>query len=328
MKSIKWYLIAVGITIGLFFFTSLSFYNVLGFFLSLIIAVLAAAFTLLGFLNVGNLNEILFLEEEQKQNVQGFHMMILMVMVIVGSIILSLGFEERLDYAIEKHGVSVKATVVDGFQYTEQRRRGSSTSYSVTIAFPLQNKEERRFGTKIDADIYNSLSKGLKVDIKYLPEDPSIFRIMAGTRNVSRFKHIDNRNIRFSDLEKLRRLGKVKALSFLDSVSAGWTVTEDSGATVCSNPMKNELIAFTPGGDLIFRGNEFFTAEEFIPLKRIIKKGEPVVVQNNKEGLPPKIDIYELDTLSVKYFAEGVQKPGTDNRMVYVERSTIVLSSK
>jgi hypothetical protein len=87
--------------------------------------------------------------------------------------------------ALADHGQTAIATVMDKERETTRRSssngdsRRTQTSYTVTYLFEVAS-EIQRVEVGVPEEVYNEVSVGEQVEIRYLPEDPTSVEVFSG----------------------------------------------------------------------------------------------------------------------------------------------------
>ena len=215
-----------------------------------------AFFIVLGVLDLKSIDE---LDKIKDRKTSKQFSIIARINIFVGFVVFSMiiykGINKRVDYKLKNEGVFTTARILDGEHISRKllRRTTKNNIYNIEIVYEdtLKNKKYQ-FKTEIEGDIFNLLSKNQEVDIIYLPESPSIFKIMVGN-NITKFKDVPNRDLNFTDFERLLSLEDTEDIkSYLDSISFGWEKEEDENMVVFNNKLKGELVSI-PNGKLYYK---------------------------------------------------------------------------
>jgi hypothetical protein len=286
VKSHKWLIIAIVLSLIFAFFTPVSFYDSVGYFLSLVEGVVIGLFVFMYVLQIPTFNDLFFLSTEEYPGLYNPLVIVIPIgTVILSSFIFLYSTSYWLDSLLKEKGVSAIATITQGFQVNSQSIRSNVKSrYTLTLNFPLQNGKPFTVSTNVSSDIYNSVSYGQRVEVRYLPDDPSIFRIIAGDENVQKFKGISNRNLNFNDLEMIIKLHKKDSIiKYLSQISTIWDVYKGmEGATVFVNESKREVIVKNADGNIKYKGPDLTTIDFFLRDIKILETREETIKDDPK----------------------------------------------
>lgn len=273
LNAKKWYVVSVLLAVLFIFSTPLELYHSLGVYLALIEAFFCAAFLFMGLVGIRSFNDIPFVtEEEYPELTSTLNMVIPIVVLLAISFAIIVNSDKRIDTWLQEKGVITTAKIRDGFRVTTQSRRGSSTTSKIQITFRLANNKLFNASSDVSDDVYNNLSRGQGVDIIYLPQNPSIFKVIIGDENATKFAGITNRNLNFQDLEKVLSLPVDSVRNYLNTISVYWTTTRKNKNYYYANESKNEWIARSPEGDLIYGGPDLLNIHGFLKDLIIEKK--------------------------------------------------------
>ena len=187
--SSKWYLISFGLFIFFIFFTPLFLSNSYKYSIPLIQGILISLFVLCGLLNLENLSHILYLEKindtyTRIRNIFGFT-----ITLIVSYMFLALYHQNEIESEINKNGMFAEASIIDGNETVTRRlRTGRSSKYNLTIEFKTKDGKNYKINTDVSYDVYTNVEPNEKVKIIYLPNDPTILKIIKGNINTDKFK--------------------------------------------------------------------------------------------------------------------------------------------
>jgi hypothetical protein len=187
--SLKWYLISVGLLIFFIFFTPLFLSNSYKFGVPLIQGILISSFVLFGLLNLENLNSILYLEKKNDIFTRVRNIFCVTITLIVSILYLSVHHQNEIDREINKNGLFTVASIIDGAEtVTQSYRTGRRSTYNLTINFKTKQEKDYKIITDVSYDVYSNVLPNEVVLIKYLPDDPTILRIIKGNINTEKFK--------------------------------------------------------------------------------------------------------------------------------------------
>lgn len=277
--QIKWTGISISLFIVFSFFTPFSIFFRYGIVLSIIEGLICAFFVAMAILEINSMYELSTIDENEESKKLRSVLIPFISFIVFGMLIFNI-LDSRLNNKIEKDGIFTKATVLNGEEIiTKSLRRGTSQNFNVLLSYK-DSKTNTDYQTRIDinAEVFNSVYKGQTVEIKYLPQNPSVLKIMAGNDNINKFKNVSNRNINISDIEKLLSLDRDKQAEYLNSISFGWERHENLGLDGYQyvNELKKDNILVS-GNKIFYQGSNI---ENFIPYNDIIKKE---VMQPEKE---------------------------------------------
>lgn len=240
--SIFWYLFSVVVFFVLNYSFSIVFYNSTKLFFPILTTLLSLFFVFLGLYNVDKLSKLLYLKFNSGENNSGIKYIILFVIAIVGILSSYLIFEERVEEALVKDGIVVKAQIKDGqHEFTEGVKR-KTDKYFLDLFFKTEAGLECDFKAEVPADIYKNAYADLKVDVVYLKSEPSVFKVLLNDENIKRYRNIENRNLNFKDLEKFVALPDNKKFRYLRDISGGWDTKVEDYGRVYFNALKKEAI--------------------------------------------------------------------------------------
>jgi hypothetical protein len=310
IKSNKWFLAAFVLFSIFVFLTPINLYHAMGVFLALIEGVLCAGFVFMGLVQVNSFNDLLFLNSEDypKLNDSGT-IVIPVVVIILGAICFSMSTSGRTNALIKEKGVSALATITSGFQKTTKSiRRGSQSSYYVQLSFTLTNGKVYNTSSDVSSEVYQSVSLGQAVEIKYLPENPSIFKIMVGNENIREFIGVTNRNLAFEDLGKIIELPIDSVENYLNSISVKWDLQKDENGYVFVNESKREVVARGFNGNLLYKGPDITGIDHFMRKADVLEQ-ESETIKDDPEFIAKTIKTF----ITSKYIIQhtfGISKQG------------------
>src|SRR5688572_5189159 len=135
----------------------------------------------MGIMGFENFNDIFYYEDyKEKLNEKSSAIYVPIASLIFGSILLYFILDNRLDNELDKNGVFTNAIIIDGQRSVSKSIRRRTETNTLTVSFKSQEGRDYTYSTKISKEIFESVSKGLVVQIKYLPKNPSIFKLMVG----------------------------------------------------------------------------------------------------------------------------------------------------
>ncbi len=190
--------------------------------------------------------------------------------------------ETRTNNLLKEKGVSTVATIGDkNVTITRSVRRGTQTDSRVQVSFVLQDGTAFQTEAEVSGDVFGAIAVGERVDVRYLPEDPSIFVIVAGDRNVQRFAGVSNRDLEFEDLEKILELPMDDVEKYLNGISVRWEVHRADAGYVFANSSKEELVGKNHDGSVVYSGVAAGLIRSFRP--RAEAKETTAVVKDDPE---------------------------------------------
>lgn len=239
---IFWYLLSIIVFMVLNYSFSIVFYNSTKLFFPILTTIISLFFVFLGLYKVDKIGNLLYTKFNSEENNSGIRYVILFVLLLFGIIASYFIFEKRVEEALVKDGIVVKAKIRDGeHEYTEGFKR-TPDKYYLDLFFKTEAGLECEFKTEVTADIYENAYKDLKVDVVYLEYDPSVFKVLLSDENIKRYRRIENRNLNFKDLEKFISLPDNKKFKFLKEISGGWDTKVEDYGRIYFNSLKNEAI--------------------------------------------------------------------------------------
>ncbi|GEJ51518.1 hypothetical protein FPKKO176_contig00032-0004 [Flavobacterium psychrophilum] len=262
-----------------------------------------------------SINDILYIKEmEEEKHKELYVVLVPFLSFIFGIFVIMYFLDMRIDNQIESKGVYVKAEIVDGQTTTSGSIRRKIITNELTINFITKKGESKTYKTEVSKEIFESVSKNLEVDIKYLPESPEVFKLMVGNENIKKFMKISNREIIFNDIEKIINLKQTEILPYLNSISTGWAITEDDKGYIYQNSLKKEMIALSKNGYLLVKLKGCSMPEEFIGKEKILNKA--VVTEKNTNGyFTMTKQTFELKDLKVIDIL-GIGNNGLESNMI------------
>jgi hypothetical protein len=277
ITTLHWFLLALIIFLLLINLLPVTTYYSTGWYIGLFIGIITSFFILCGVLKLQTPREVFFAEIKQH------HLIISIFFLIITSIISSLFLEKRLETYIQKHGTKAEALIENSNDETHQITTGgrynrATTNYEVyNLTLLLKTKEGTEYkllAKDITEQVYYAVSKGEKVRILYLKENPNIFRIIAGEDNLMKFegkkkeeedvvKTKEKKELQFSDLEKLILMKDRLILEkYLKSINIHWESTEDPEGIGFVNNNTAEEISVTPKKHGMFYARKIFDDKE------------------------------------------------------------------
>lgn len=308
-NSLKWYLISITLFIFFLFCTTINLYHTYGYLLIITESIISVFFIILGLNKLKDFNELLYSNLGETISNNSY---LLIASILISGIILSFTLEKRTDNEIIENGISTKAIITDGHMEVSESVKRTFTSYELNIVFTSKDGQENNILTKVDKEVYESLSKNLSVEIKYLPSNPAILKIISGNSNVQKFKNITNRNVAFFDLEKILKSKNLDIENYLNKISNGWEIRKKDNSIIYENIIKKEIIIVSSENWLMYSGSEISDIENFIPSERIIIKSDSIAKNKVKIGTVN----FELDNLIAIYKTSINDKMNIENSLI------------
>jgi hypothetical protein len=146
--------------------------------LSMVIPLIVSMLTFGGFVAyTPEISKYFFsVDEEGKENDKKFiTLLAVSLFVFIGIFLLNQNKAEAIEF--DNNGISAEAIILDGEQTTKVKRRGSSTDSKLKIAFKDNSGKDREESVKIDDKDFDKYALGQAIQIKYLPNDPSLIKV-------------------------------------------------------------------------------------------------------------------------------------------------------
>lgn len=239
---IFWYLLSVAIFLVLNDLFSISIYNTTKLFFPFVITLIATFFVFLGLFKVNKWSDFLFLNFNAKENNSGLKFIILFVVMLFGVAISNNLLDKRVEQALLKEGIVVKARIKDGQQVHNKSAKSRAEKFYLDLFFITNAGLECDFRTEVTSDIFENAYKDLKVDVVYLESDPSVFKVLLNDENIKRYTKIENKNLQFQDLLKFTSLPDNKKFLFLKKISGGWDTKVEDFGRIYFNLLKKEAV--------------------------------------------------------------------------------------
>jgi hypothetical protein len=264
----------------------------------------------MGMVEINSINELFFLNEEDYPNLKkGPTIYVPFTLLIVLGFVFSYYTSEKIDSLILERGIASQATITYGSQTTTRSiRRGSSSSYHLQLSFKLQNGKIFNTAPDVSGDVYDNVSLGQSVEVRYLPENPSIFKVMAGDRNIQKFMGVTNRDLKFNDLEKIMILPADSIQGYLNSISLKWDVNKSEDADLFINESKKEAVGKSNNGNLFYKGPGITLIDNFIHELKITDKKDETIM-DDPDYLTKHIKTFITDKYIIQHVM-GVTKKG------------------
>lgn len=239
---IFWYLLSIVVFVVLNYSFSIVFYNSTKLFFPILTTLISLFFVFLGLYKVDKLGNLLYTKFNSDENKSGIKYVILFVLLIIGIVISYFIFEKRVEEALVKDGIVVKAKIRDGEHEFSDGFKRRPDKYSLDLYFKTEAGLECEYKTEVTADIYENAYADLNVDVVYLEYDPSVYKILLSDENIKKYRRIENRNLNFNDLEKFISLPDNKKFKFLKEISGGWDTKVEDYGRIYFNTLKKEAI--------------------------------------------------------------------------------------
>lgn len=296
-NQIKWILSSIILLIIFAVLTPIMLFFKYGVIISVIESLLCSILIAFALLNISSLNELSNVDKKEESKSLRSILIPFISFVIFAFLIYNF-MDYKINYKIQNEGIFAQAKVLNGEKTLKKSlRKRTSITHNISLSYKdsLTNKEIY-VKTDIKSEIFNAIYKGQTIEIKYLPEYNTIFKVMVGNKNVTKFKNISNRYINFSDLGKLLNLKDEKfQIEYLNSISQGWKKNTDKVGTMFSNELKKEIIAITSDGKIYLESKNL---NSFIPTNRIIKTTQ-IETKKTKNVMKEKNTLYETDSLII-----------------------------
>lgn len=272
--SVFWYLLSVATLVVLSYNFSIVFYNSTKLFFPILVSVIAAFFFFLGLYNIDKISKLLYLKFNSAENNSGIKYIILFVFIITGTISSYTIFEKRVEDALVKDGIVVKAKIKDGqHEYTEGFKR-KKDNYYLDLYFVTEAGLECDFKAEVTSDMYNTVFKDLKVDVVYLEYEPSVYKVLLNDENIKRYRKIENKNLSLKEIEKFISLPDNKRFRYLREISGGWdTKVEDYGRIYFNILKKEAVITYNADQNIVlYQTENVVDTNYFIPKLEIVSQ--------------------------------------------------------
>ncbi|MCU0440004.1 MAG: hypothetical protein MUC49_19125 [Raineya sp.] len=293
----KWLLYALIAFIIFLFLTPLTLYNSWGIWLTIFEALFCGFFVFMTTAKLNNFYELLNFQDDESKGTNYAIIPVCVVFVLI--FIFSNFFNYRINEAIEKYGIMTKATIVDGESKTSRSLRRSKETNELQVEFTTKKGEKCSYKTSVSKEIFSSVSKGLEVEIKYVPDSPEIFKLMVGNENVEKFKGISNRDLEFSDLEMMINQSSQEIKQYLDSLSAGWEETKENELLVFTNKLKKEMVAVKQLGEIVVQCKFANVPNPSIPKDKVISVSSENI--RNADYTVLKVTTFELQNMTIRH---------------------------
>ncbi|HEY9046476.1 MAG TPA: hypothetical protein VIN08_11300, partial [Ohtaekwangia sp.] len=172
--------------------------------------------------------------------------------------------DNRLDNLLKEKGIITTARVRDGFTVTRRSRRSTSKTATIQVTFKLKDGKLFNTGSEVSEEVFDNLARGQGVDIIYLPTDPSIFKVIIGSENAAKFGGVSNRNLEFTDLDKILSLHVDSVRDYLNTISVYWTTTKEKKDYYYTNESKDEVVARAENGNLLYTNPKLVDVKTFL----------------------------------------------------------------
>lgn len=295
---IIWYIIAFSIYFLFILLTPIDLCKNHSLLISFTAGITCAIFILLGVLRLNNFRDIFFYDFKSDSKISTALQPVLMLMI--GPIILALVFSARIDTTLMRNGILTEGQIRNKkIEKTIDPR--SSPTYSLDISFRSKTGARYTFREKVSLELFNSVFNGMNVEVKYMEKDPSIFRIIAGNSNVSKFvKETTNRHMVFSDLEKIYFMPRDSVKGYLDSVSYKWEKRTGTGVVIYNNRLKKERLTIRNNGSITFKSTATIQSQHFIPRDQVLETTSQYKgAQRNKVEIYKTKDFIIIDSLII-----------------------------
>lgn len=280
-----WFALAILVVVLFIYTPSIPLLFKYGAYISIAGGILAGFFIFLGISNIVNYKELI--EKDNPKTSRTMPLIVAFILAIISSFLITHLSTKRVDNKFIEEGQFAKAIITGGSSETRKSRRGKRTTYKVGVEFKdtIRNKEHY-ISTEVTEEIFNSLHEGQEVEIKFLPEEPSVVKLMVGDENLRKFKNIENRNLNIKDIERIVFSSDIEnELNYLNSISQGWQILKDEREIIFSNDLKGELLAISESGKIIFQTPNM---DSFIYKNNLTESSQPL------EELPSQENVFKV----------------------------------
>lgn len=299
IESSKWAIIAAILFFVFLLLTPLPLYDKLGVWLVLVQSLLCGFLVLMTTFGLTHFGDVFHMDDEIDGSRDNSLLFIPFLTFFVTLAVLLLYFESGREDEIRKKGVLTKSVILDGSMTTIKSLRGTTHEYNLTFEFTSEEGVKYVNNTLVNEDIFTRVSKGLEVEVIYLPDHPEIFELLLMDENIRKFTNVPNRHLEFPDLEKLMSLSIDGVLPYLLSISKAWNPSESEESQIFENPFKREEIAIRKSGEITFKGDLLTWIKKPIPKERIISesKSDSISLDGYRSA---SVKIYELKEMRIK----------------------------
>ncbi len=300
--SIFWYIFSIAILCLLSYTFSIVFYNSTKLFFPILISVISGFFFFLGLFNIDKLSKLLYLNAASDDKNSGLKYIVLFVFVIAGTIASYTIFEERIEKALIKDGIVVKAKIKDGQHQFTQGFKRKTDKYFLDLYFKTEAGLECDFKAEVTSDIFNNAFQDLKVDVVYLEYEPSVYKVLLNDENIKRYRNIENKNLSLKEIDKFMALADNKKFRFLRTISGGWdTKVEDFGRIYFNLLKKEAIITFNENEKIVLYQSENIVDDKlFIPKTELVKKFKKPQSELDIIKYMNSIQVVESDNFELK----------------------------
>ncbi|PZX09800.1 hypothetical protein LX69_03523 [Breznakibacter xylanolyticus] len=318
--SAKWSLISLGLFLCFLFFTPITFYFSFNFWLVFIQAFICGFLIFLTTAKVRRFTDLYNLNAKDYESSDISRILLIPFFVSIILFFLFMNYYEFKIYKkIEREGVITNATIINGQRVISGSIRRKFEKIELNVEFKTKNGEVKNYTTKVDREIFESVSKGLEVEIKYLPETPEIFKLIVGNENVQKIKGISNRNLEFTDFEKIIKLNPIDISEYLSSISEGWKYLEDEQGVYYENILKNEFFAISKSEEIIVKGHLATNPIFFIPKDKILNE-KTQSEKNIGDYMILTTRTFELKDMQILHFLGINKKGGVETSMIITKK--------
>lgn len=297
MKNIRliWFGLAILVVLLCLYATPIALLVEYEIFLSIFGGFLAGFFIFLGICNITSFKELID-KNNPKTNSTATIMVSVFSAFLLGILMIFL-FIKRVDNQLIKDGQFAKAIITGGSAETRKSRRSEITTYKVGVEFKdtIRNKEHY-ISTEVTEEVFNSLYEGQEVEIKFLPDNPSVLKLIVGDENVRKFKNIENRKLNIKDIERIVFSEDIEnEIDYLNSISQGWEKVKNENGIIFSNDLKEEALAISFDEKIIFKNSQIHLFVYENHLKESSKPFEDLI---NQEDVVVQ-ELYETEKLYI-----------------------------
>lgn len=320
MKNRSLTILIVAIILLILFcnYTPINLFNSFGLWLVLIqsfISAILLSMAILGARNIIDLYNIIdYMVTLKNRLIVAF---IPVILLITCGLILYIYQNNRLDYAYEKNSIVTKGIVIDGSGKTLSSIRKSVTNYSLKINYIDNKGTSHILSSLVSKDFFETLAIGQIIELKYLTQYPEVFRIIENNQNNEvKTGNFIGRYLSFTDLEKLSAINEKDYEVYLNSISFGWRILNDSLKLVFKNSESKEIVIKYPNDEILLESQILHNPMSFIPNERIAEIIHP---KNNKNSDSMIITKYKLNDRDVLHMF--ISKNNTKENKIILRKS-------
>lgn len=320
MKNRSLIILIVAIILLILFcnYTPINLFNSFGLWLVLIqsfISAILLSMAILGARNIIDLYNIIdYMVTLKNRLIVAF---IPVILLITCGLILYIYQNNRLDYAYEKNSIVTKGIVIDGSGKTLSSIRKSVTNYSLKINYIDNKGTSHILSSLVSKDFFETLAIGQIIELKYLTQYPEVFRIIENNQNNEvKTGNFIGRYLSFTDLEKLSAINEKDYEVYLNSISFGWRIVNDSPNITYKNTESKEILTKFQNGEIVLESKTSLDPESFIPEERIIEIVNSISNENSDSVITT---IYKLNNRDVVHML--ISKNNTKENKIILRKS-------